>query len=404
MDRVICSYYFSVCVLYMKLKQLPADFVVEEIPDYTVSSEKDEHTIFLLQKQEADTFDAIRRIAQRLRISLFEIGYAGLKDKHALARQYISIPTKYNVQGLKLDSVVLTLVGYSRKKIKIGNLAGNRFLIIARDIQENELEDISLRATTIATSGVPNYFDSQRFGSVIDKMFIGKEVILKHYEKAVKQYLTAYQKSEPKKIKNEKRRILSSWDTIESVRVFNKAYAMVIKEYLKTKDWCAAYRKIPAHLREMYVNAYQSFLWNECVKEILKSSVEKKKLFLVEYAVGSLLFFTNLSEQEREKIPQTFQTMSDQMTIPDDERKIIDHVLAKEGLRLTDFRIEDETGNFFKTRARQILLLPADFTVEKPERDEMNSKGNSERYKIQVSFSLSKGSYATVVTKRLFGH
>jgi tRNA pseudouridine13 synthase len=154
----------------------------------------------------------------------------------------------------------------------------------------------------------------------------------------------------------------------------------------------------------MYVNAYQSFLWNECVKEILKSSVEKKKLYSVEYAVGSLLFVTNLSEQEREKIPQTFQTMSDQMTITDDERKVIDHVLAKEGLRLADFRIEDETGNFFRTRGRQILLLPGDFTVGKPERDELNSKGNSERYKIQVSFSLSKGSYATVVTKRLFGH
>ena len=388
----------------MKLKQLPADFVVEEIPDYTMSSEKDEHTIFLLQKQEVDTFDAIRRIAQRLRISLFEIGYAGLKDKHALARQYVSIPTKYNVQGLKLESVVLTLVGYSRKKIKIGDLAGNRFAIIARDIQENELEDISLRAETLATSGVPNYFDSQRFGSVIDKVFIGKELILKNYEKAVKQYLTAYQKSEPKKTKNEKRRILSSWDDLSSVRLFNKAYAMVIKEYLKTKDWCAAYRKIPAHLREMYVNAYQSFLWNECVKEILKSSVEKKKLFSVEYAVGSLVFFTNLSEQERERIPQTFQTISDQMTIPDDERKIINRVLTKEGLRLPDFRIEDETGNFFKTRARQILLLPKDVTVGEPVRDELNSKVNLERYKIQVSFSLSKGSYATVITKRLFGH
>lgn len=404
MGRVICSDYFSVCVLCMKLKQLPADFVVEEIPDYTISSEKDEHTIFLLQKQGVDTFDAIRRIAQWLRISLFEIGYAGLKDKHALARQYISIPTKNNVQELKLDSVELTLVGYSRKKIKIGDLAGNRFTIIARDIQENELADISQRAKTLATSGVPNYFDSQRFGSVIDKVFIGKEVILKHYEKAVKQYLTAYHKSEPKKIKNEKRRILSSWDDLSSVRLFNKAYAIVIKEYVKTKDWCAAYRKIPAHLREMYVNAYQSFLWNECVKEILKSSVEKKKLYSVEYAVGSLLFVTNLSEQEREKIPQTFQTMSDQMTITDDERKVIDHVLAKEGLRLADFRIEDETGNFFRTRGRQILLLPGDFTVGKPERDELNSKGNSERYKIQVSFSLSKGSYATVVTKRLFGH
>ena len=388
----------------MKLKQLPADFIVEEIPDYTVSSVKDEHTIFLLQKQEVDTFDAVRRIAQRLRISLFEIGYAGLKDKHAVARQYISIPTKYNVQGLKMDAMVLTLIGYSRKKIKIGDLVGNRFTITARDIQEEELTDISRRAETIATSGMPNYFDSQRFGSVIDKVFIGKEVVLKQYEKAVKQYLTAYQKSEPKKIKDEKRKILSAWNDLTRVRVYNKAFAVVMKEYLKTKDWRAAYRKIPAHLREMFVNAYQSFLWNECIKEILKDSVEKKKLYSVEYAIGSLLFFTNLSEQEREKIPLTFQTISDQMTISDGEHHFIDRVLAKEGLKLDDFRIEDETGNFFKTRARQVLLIPEDFTIVKPERDELNSKGNVARYKTQVSFSLPKGCYATVVTKRLFGH
>ena len=87
MDRVICSDYFSVCVFPMKLKQLPADFVVEEIPDFTFSLEKDEHTIFLMQKQEIDTFNAVHRIAQRLRISLFEIGYAGLKDMTSFAEQ-----------------------------------------------------------------------------------------------------------------------------------------------------------------------------------------------------------------------------------------------------------------------------------------------------------------------------
>jgi tRNA pseudouridine13 synthase len=388
----------------MKLKQLPTDFVVEEIPDYIVSPQKDQHTIFLLQKQEVDTFEAIRRIAQRLRISLFEIGYAGLKDKHALARQYVSIPTKYNVQNLKLDSIELTAVGYSQKKIKIGDLVGNQFIITARDIQEDELASISLNAKSIVTSGVPNYFDSQRFGSVIDKIFIGKEVVLKNYERAVKQYLTAYQKSEPKKIKNEKRRILAQWNDLSTVRTSNKTFAVVMKEYLKTKDWRAAYRNVPAHLREMHVNAYQSYLWNECVKEILRRSIEKKKLYSVEYAVGSLLFFTDLSEQEREKIPQTFQTISDQMTIPDDERQIIDRVLLKERLKLADYKIESETGSFFKTRARPVLLNAEDFTIGTPEGDEINSKANSERYKIQITFSLSKGSYATIVTKRLFGH
>jgi tRNA pseudouridine13 synthase len=404
MDRVICSDYFSVCVLSMKLKQLPSDFIVEEIPDFPLVKERDEHAVFLMEKQEIDTFDAVRRIAQRLHISLFEIGYAGLKDKHALARQYVSIPTRYNVQGLKLDCVVLSLVGYSRKKIKIGDLVGNRFTIIVRDIEEKKIGEISLRAAEIPKSGMPNYFDSQRFGSVINNVFIGKELVLKNYEKAVKQYLTAYQKSEPKKIKDEKRRILAQWNDFAGVRVFNKAFAVVIKEYLKTNDWTAAYQKIPAHLREIYVNAYQSFLWNECIKEVLKESVEKKKLFPVEYAAGSLLFYTNLTEQEREKIPMMFQTISDQMKLFDAEQQIVNRVLAKERLTITDFAIESETGNFFKTRARQVLLIPEDFTISKPERDELNSKGTMKRYKMQMSFSLPKGSYATVVTKRLFGH
>jgi tRNA pseudouridine13 synthase len=390
--------------LSMKLKQQPADFIVEEIPDFEVTSEKDEHTVFLLTKQEIDTFDAIRQIAQKLSISLFEIGYAGLKDKHALARQYISIPTRYNVQGLSIDSLTLSFVGYHRKKIKIGDLAGNRFTITVRDVSENELADVSGRAAAIPLSGVPNYFDSQRFGSVIDHGFIGKYVVLKQYECAVKHYLTAYQKSEPKKIKNEKRNILSSWNDFSKVRVYNKAFAMVIKEYVKTKDWRAVYRKIPAHLREMFVNAYQSYLWNECVKELLKETVEKKKLYSVEYAIGALLFYTNLSEQEMKNIPQTFLTISETAMFTNDEQRIVSTLLAKEELQLTDFKIEEETGNFFKTRARQVLLIPEKFTISKPVRDEINSKGNTQRFKIQVSFSLPKGSYATLITKRLFNH
>ena len=404
MDRVICSDYFSVCVSNMKLKQQPADFIVEEIPDYTLSAEKQEHSVFLLQKQEIDTFDALRRIAQRLHISSFEIGYAGLKDKHALARQYISIPTRYNVQSLKIDSLILTPVGFSQKKIKIGNLEGNRFIIVARDIQEKELSNVLQNAETLPCAGVPNYFDSQRFGSVIDSVFIGKEMILKQYENAVKQYLTAYQKSEPKKIKNEKRRILSSWGDLSQVRVFNKAFSTVINEYQKTNDWTMAFQKIPGHLRELYVNAYQSFLWNECVKTILRTTVEKKKVYSVPYAVGSLLFYSNLSEQERLRIPQTFLTISDQMIVPDDERKIITSVLEKEGLTLSDFCIQEETGNFFKTRPRPVLLFPQQFSYDKPIQDELNSKGDLKRYKMKVSFMLPKGSYATVVTKRLFGH
>ena len=212
----------------MKLKQLSTDFIVEEIPSIEISQEKDEHAIFLLEKKEIDTFDAVRLISKKLRVPLFEIGYAGLKDRHALAKQYISIPTHYKIQNTKIGTLNIHLVGYNRKKIKIGDLNGNKFTITVRDVKENELDNVSKRAETISCCGVPNYFDSQRFGSVIGNEFIAKYVIKKEYEQAVKRYLTAYLKSEPKKIKDEKRKILAQWNDLRNVTVWNKTFATVI--------------------------------------------------------------------------------------------------------------------------------------------------------------------------------
>jgi tRNA pseudouridine13 synthase len=92
------------------------------------------------------------------------------------------------------------------------------------------------------------------------------------------------------------------------------------------------------------------------------------------------------------------------VTLSDVEKQIIDHVLFKEGMTLQNLVIESDTGNFFKSRPRKVLLIPEDFIISKPIRDEINSKANSQRFKIQISFSLPKGSYATIVTKRLFNH
>ncbi len=257
---------------------------------------------------------------------------------------------------------------------------------MVRDQKEREFAHITRSVDTIVSSSVPNYFDSQRFGSVIDRVIVGKKVELKDYERAVKQYLTAYQKSRSRRIKDEKRRILSSWNDLTSVQVYNKAFNLVIREYLKSKDWLSACRKIPVYLREIDLNAYQSFHLNECVKEIVKNSIEKKKLFSVEYAVGSLLFYTNLSEQEHKRIPKILQTISDEMTFTDDEQLVVNHVLAKEGLWSIDFNIMDKTENFFKTRMRQVLLIPTDFMISKPRKDEIISKSSLEFTKSRCHF------------------
>jgi len=388
----------------MKLKQLPHDFIVEELPSISISKEEKTHSIFIMEKISITTLDAIRILSKKINIPLFEIGYAGLKDKHVVTRQYISVPTQYSIKFQNTDKLKLYFAGYHDKKIHIGNLKGNRFSIIVRNITGNQLKDLPKRAKTIKQYGVLNYFDSQRFGSVIENEFIAKYILKKNYEKAVKVYLTKYQSSEPRWVKNDKRRICEHWDNLQTISIHTWEFKKVIDEYLKTKSWLAAYKKIPAILREIFIKAYQSFIWNECIKEVVRVRINKKKIFTITYNIGSLLFYTDLTEEERKLIPSVFKTVSHDGIYSEFEKQIIDKILLKQGVMLADFTIESLTGNFFKTHDRKTLVKPNDFSVSEPMKDTINSSYDMPRYAIETSFSLSKGSYATIITKQLFNN
>jgi len=388
----------------MILKQIPSDFIVEEITSIEVSKEKKEHMVFILEKQERDTFDAIRLVSKKLHVSLYEIGYAGLKDRHGLTKQYISIPAKYDIASKQIEDIKLEFVGYHNKKIKIGDLKGNRFVITVRNIQKGDAPGIYSRAETISERGAPNYFDSQRFGSVIHNEFIARHLTNKNYEQAVKIFLTKYLKTERKKIKDEKRKILENWKNLDSINANDRIFKSIINEYKKTRNWLDAYKKIPPNLREMFVNAYQSYLWNECVKETLKKIVAKERLYEIDYNIGSLIFYKKLIDSEIKKLPLTFQTISPSMKFSSEfEKEIINKVLSRENIDLEDLDIKKETGNFFKTREREVILKTENFTISELMVDEINNKKGS-RYKIVLSFDMPKGSYATLITKRLFGH
>jgi tRNA pseudouridine13 synthase len=386
----------------MKLKQQPCDFFVEEIPSTQFSQDKKAHSIFVMQKTELDTFSAIRLISRKTNVPLFEIGYAGLKDKHAMTKQYISVPSRYNVESFVFDNLGLTFVGYSNKKIKIGDLTGNKFSIVVRDIKHNKIDIVYEKIKSVSLFGVPNYFDSQRFGSVFNKEFIGKHLVKKNYEDAVKIFLTCYLKSENINVKNEKRNILMHWSNLKNVSVRNKVFSQVIKEYIKTDSWLDAYKKIPANLREMHVNAYQSYLWNECVKELLRICVNGKKIYSIKYAAGVLYFYKDLSDEELGSIPSMFPTLSDSVKLSEFDDKIVSKVLSNENITIQDLDIKSSTGNFFKTRKRQVIVIPKDFSVSDPSNDELNSINGKPQHKITLSFSLPKGSYATIVTKKIF--
>lgn len=171
-------------VLRARFRVRPEDFFVEEIAGFEASGHG-EHLLLTIEKRGLTTAEAIRRIARWADVPERAIGHAGLKDRHAVTRQRISVhlPGREAPDTAALESGSLRVLEAVRhqRKLPRGALAGNRFVLILREVQ-GERAAIEQRLAAIAARGVPNYFGEQRFGREGDNvaqaraMFAGRRV------------------------------------------------------------------------------------------------------------------------------------------------------------------------------------------------------------------------------------
>jgi len=148
------------------LRASPEDFVVEEQLGYAASGEG-EHAFLQVRKRGLNTADVARELARFAGVRQVNVGFAGLKDRHALTTQYFSVhlPGKPDPDWQALNSEQLQIVSAQRhnRKIRRGSLQGNRFELTLRQLQGGR-EQAEQQLLTIAAEGVPNYFGAQRFG------------------------------------------------------------------------------------------------------------------------------------------------------------------------------------------------------------------------------------------------
>ncbi len=179
-------------------KQSKDDFVVTELPLYDFSGEG-EHLILKIRKKDLATWDAIEILAQYLNCSTREFGYAGLKDKNAMTVQSISIHRKFEeaLNNFEHENIKILEKTYHNNKIKVGHLKGNKFFIRLKRVGLVEKRKIEEAISSIANYGIPNYFGFQRFGIEGDNYKKGKDIIdgkLKERNRNLKQmYINAYQ-------------------------------------------------------------------------------------------------------------------------------------------------------------------------------------------------------------------
>jgi tRNA pseudouridine13 synthase len=153
-------------VLSASIRTTPDDFFVEEIDAFPPSGEG-EHLLLTLEKRGTNTAFAAKLIAQWAGVAETAVGYAGLKDRHAVTRQRFSVqlPGRPLPDLDALQAHGLRVLGHAwhAKKLPRGALAGNRFRLVLREAQ-GERDAIETRLQAIADAGVPNYFGEQRFG------------------------------------------------------------------------------------------------------------------------------------------------------------------------------------------------------------------------------------------------
>lgn len=161
-----------------RIKVQLEDFEVEELPAYSPVG-TGPHLYLWLEKRDLGAEYFLRELAKRLEIRPGDIGTAGMKDRRAVTRQWVSVPESAEARLPQLDCDNIRVITVSRhgNKLRPGHLRGNRFYILVRDV----FADAAARAAPIlhrlTTEGLPNYYGEQRFGRDGDNAQLGLKLL-----------------------------------------------------------------------------------------------------------------------------------------------------------------------------------------------------------------------------------
>lgn len=333
-----------------KTKQTPEDFIVKEISDITFSN-TGKYAYFLLKKRNYNTINAIETIANFLRISSKNIGFAGNKDKNAVTEQLISIKNgRKDFEKVSLKDIALKYVGKGDEEIYLGGLKGNEFCITIRGMEDKKIKKIEEKAKNKQIF-MPNYFGEQRFSK--SNHWIGKAITNRDFKKAVQLVL------ESNSEQNER-----------------------IEEHLQKQknDFIVALKIIPFRMLKLYVHSYQSFLFNKALEEYIPMNTRGNKINYDE-KIPIMGFSTELKELKNNKI-----------------KNIIEKIMQEEKITERDFIIRAIPYLSSEGGERNAFIKISDFKIINVEKDELNEG----KKKMVVSFSLPKGCYATVLMDFLF--
>jgi tRNA pseudouridine13 synthase len=275
-----------------KIRAEYEDFYVEEIPEHLPSG-TGPNTWLLIEKIGRNTLDVVLDIAKEMKISRKRMGFAGMKDKSALTRQWLCVSNSEaaELEGLqdKLYNVKILEIKQNEKKLRIGQLVGNKFRILIRETEdpENDTETANNVLSKLEEFGVPNYYGWQRFGKNRPNTHkVGEFLVHNDIKGAVDSYIGNPYPKEKDHIKAARQFYDDGemGEAYESMPAGMRYEKMMLRELLKQKrkkgeldekSYKIALESLPKPLKRMFVHAYQSYLFNKAVSERTKLGINK---------------------------------------------------------------------------------------------------------------------------------
>jgi tRNA pseudouridine13 synthase len=385
----------------MKIKQQPEDFQVEERTD-VVPGAQGPFALYRLEKSGWSTPDALAALRRRWRIEPGRISCGGLKDRHARTVQYLTIfhgPRR----GLQHGGITVRYLGQVPQPYTSQDIRANRFRLTIRDLTADDVARAAGAIEEVRADGVPNYFDDQRFGSVTPGgAFIARWLVLGRFEEALRLALTGPYEHDRAEQKQEKALLVAHWgDWALLAARLPRGHARNLVEYLlhHPGDFRGAVARLRPELRGLYLSAYQSHLWNRMLARWIETHCRSEQIVPVRLKLGVLPMWRALDDSQRQQAAALRLPLpSARLKLPPDDphAALVQAVLAEEGLQLKQMQVKGIHKLFFSKGERAGLCLPSGLEGAAGP-DELHPG----RQKLQLAFELLRGSYATLIMKRL---
>jgi tRNA pseudouridine13 synthase len=391
----------------LKIKRVPEDFQVEELTEFPATGGS--YALYRLQKRSIGTPEVIDEVVRRWKIPRHRISYGGLKDKHAVTTQFVTIQNGAR-RNLAEQGFELRYLAQAARPFTPHEIAANRFSIVLRDLSEAALARALESIEQVRIEGLANYFDDQRFGSVgVSGKFIAQAWCAGNYERALWLALADPHPDDRTDERRQKEILRAQWGNWRECKsALERSHRRSIVTYLADKppdrpDYRGAFARLKVDLRGLYLAAFQSCLWNRMLARFVRQEAPVGELADVQLQLGPAPFLHGLQAEHAVRfqaaqlpLPSARLHLNPASSNDVPMLKLISEVLGEFGLELRQLRVKYPRDSFFSKGLRAAAVPVA--SLESQASDDDLYPG---RKKLSLRFDLARGSYATILVKRL---